>query len=293
MGDPDDGGSNPRVLIVDVDDQQRHILSTVVQSAGFLVVNCDTIEAAIECLEREPFAILVVALTFPSAASPQFLQHVCALSPATRVVLYTNCDNFSVVKTALNLGVFAYVEKKEGPEELVRQLHRATTAQSGVFEKVVGHESEQFLHSIIDALPSHLCVLDETGEIVAVNKAWREYTKKNAPEARGTAEGVNYLAVCDETRDEFADQAKAFATGIRAVLHGEQESFACDYACPSLTASGWFHGQVIRVPGPGPVRVVVTHDDITDRMRAENALRESEALFRSLAETSQAGIFIV
>lgn len=107
MGDPDDGGSNPRVLIVDVDDQQRHILSTVVQSAGFLVVNCDTIEAAIECLEREPFAILVVALTFPSAASPQFLQHVCALSPATRVVLYTNCDNFSVVKTALNLGVFA------------------------------------------------------------------------------------------------------------------------------------------------------------------------------------------
>jgi PAS domain-containing protein len=36
-------------------------------------------------------------------------------------------------------------------------------------------ESERFVHSTFDALPEHICVLDETGTIVAVNKAWREF----------------------------------------------------------------------------------------------------------------------
>src|SRR3954452_13095085 len=94
-------------------------------------------------------------------------------------------------------------------------------------------ESERFSLSIINALSAHLCVLDETGTIVAVNKAWRDYTERNSFGFTRTAEGANYLSVCDATTGEFAGQAQAFAAGIRAVLNGERENFACDYYCPS------------------------------------------------------------
>ena len=58
-------------------------------------------------------------------------------------------------------------------------------------------ESERFVHSTFDALPEHICVLDETGTIVAVNKAWREFAVANGADPRRTDEGANYMAVCE------------------------------------------------------------------------------------------------
>ena len=158
---------------------------------------------------------------------------------------------------------------------------------------VASLKSEQLACSALDALVSHLCVLDETGTIIAVNKAWRDYTAKNSTSPMRTAEGVNYLTVCDAVTGEFAEQAATFATGIRAVLNGERRSFTYEYFCPSATYSGWFLGRVTRFVRDGLVRALVVHEDITDRKIAEGTLRESEALFRTLAETSQAGIAII
>jgi len=50
-------------------------------------------------------------------------------------------------------------------------------------------DSREFSQSTIDALSSHICVLDETGTIIAVNRAWQEFGKPTgrriaAPTAR-------------------------------------------------------------------------------------------------------------
>jgi two-component system NtrC family sensor kinase len=92
----------------------------------------------------------------------------------------------------------------------------------------VADESARFAQSTIDALGSHICVLDGNGAIVAVNKAWRyfaeadrspEVTEDRWLEKGQTAvyEGANYLAVCDHAAGEGAQQAKDF-DGIRRVL---------------------------------------------------------------------------
>ena len=133
----------------------------------------------------------------------------------------------------------------------------------------------------------------KTGTIIAVNKAWRDYTAKNSTGPTRTAEGVNYLAVCDAVTGEFAEQAATFATGIRAVLAGTRDGFVCEYYCPTPTHPGWFLGRVTRFFGDGSVRAVVLHEDKTDRRKMEDELRASEEIFRTLAETSQAGIAII
>jgi PAS domain-containing protein len=74
------------------------------------------------------------------------------------------------------------------------------------------------------------------------------------------------------------EEAKPFFDGIRGVLAGEAESFMLEYPCHSPTEERWFNGRVTRLPDDGPRRVVVAHENITERKRAEAVLREREAL---------------
>ncbi|HPE72244.1 MAG TPA: PAS domain S-box protein [Candidatus Competibacter sp.] len=128
-------------------------------------------------------------------------------------------------------------------------------------------ESERFAHATIDGLSAHLCVLDETGTILSVNQPWRDFGQANPPLSANAAEGANYLAVCDcvpQDRD-----AAAVARGIRAVMCGETPLFVWEYPCHSSDEQRWFVVRVTRFPGAGPVRLVVVHQDITQRKIAE------------------------
>ncbi len=61
--------------------------------------------------------------------------------------------------------------------------------------------------------------------------------------------------------------------GIRAVLRGERDSFQLEYAAHSPTRQRWFVAHVSRFSGEGPTRIVVAHEDVTDRRVAEDRLR--------------------
>ncbi len=129
-------------------------------------------------------------------------------------------------------------------------------------------EQERLARSIVDALSQPICVLDETGTIIAANAAWRDASQANAPPPPVAAEGSNYLAMCDWASGPNAPSAQALAAGIRAVLNGERKAFSIEYAWATLAEQRWFAFKVRRCPGDGPLRLVVTHEDIT-RYKAE------------------------
>lgn len=137
-------------------------------------------------------------------------------------------------------------------------------------------ESERLVRSTFDALPEHICVLDETGTIVAVNKSWREFGAANDADPSRIGEGANYLAVCDAARGEGADNARAFANGLRAMMRGERDECEVEYPCHSDAAARWFMCRTTRFPKIGPIRFVVSHENITESKRAEQALREAK-----------------
>lgn len=150
-------------------------------------------------------------------------------------------------------------------------------------------ESERFAHATIDALSATLCVLDETGRIIAVNRAWREFATANGAVPSEVSEGANYLAVCDAVTGPDAREAAAFAAGIRAVASGKREAFSLEYDCHSPTEQRWFVGRVTRFAGPGPVRTVIIHADVTDRRQAEDALRSLQQQLAHTCRLSTAG----
>jgi diguanylate cyclase (GGDEF)-like protein/PAS domain S-box-containing protein len=151
-------------------------------------------------------------------------------------------------------------------------------------------ESERFAKSTIDALSTHLCVLDENGTIVAVNKAWRDFAMANGGLADCVGIGANYLEVCSAATGSNADEGHSFAAGIRAVLAGELQEFMLEYPCHSPQEQRWFSGKITRFHGVGPRRIVVTHENITERKRAVLILRESEQRFRAIFDHAGVGI---
>jgi PAS domain S-box-containing protein len=153
-------------------------------------------------------------------------------------------------------------------------------------------ESERFLRSSLDALSGHIAVLDESGTILETNAAWQRFGKENhAPEA-GIGVGVNYLQHCEQIVSQD-DQMPAYASGIKDVIAGRQMRFEMEYSCHSPTEQRWFVMRVTRFQGPGPVRIVIVHDNCTERKLGEQALRESQARYRTLFDSIDEGFCVI
>ena len=154
-------------------------------------------------------------------------------------------------------------------------------------------KSERFLNATIDGLTAHITVLDDKGEIILTNKAYRDFAAQNGIEPRTVSEGAHYLAVCDTAAGKNSEEATPFAEGIRDVLSGKRRSFKLEYPCHSPSEDRWFIAHVTPFDGEDPHLVIVAHENITERKRAEEALREQRDFSESLIETAQVIILVL
>jgi DNA-binding CsgD family transcriptional regulator len=150
--------------------------------------------------------------------------------------------------------------------------------------------SDELARTVLNSLSAHIAILDENGVILETNTAWRNYAVKSGMPEDHDDRGTNYLAVCDATKGNESEDAGKVAEGIRAVTGGELEEFLYDYPCHSEDGPHWYYIRAIRMSGPGPIRVVASHEEITALKLTEEALRKSqEALIeqkQSLEETN-------
>ncbi len=133
--------------------------------------------------------------------------------------------------------------------------------------------SERFARSTVDALTAHIAILDEQGVIIAVNQAWRNFATQNPPAPSNFAQGINYLKLCESATGPCSEDALSVAAGIRSVLTGEGSEFELEYPCHSPTQQRWFVARVSRFGDDGPVRVVVSHENVTTRRLLQEKLR--------------------
>jgi PAS domain S-box-containing protein len=131
------------------------------------------------------------------------------------------------------------------------------------------------VESVLDSLPSHIAVLDERGEIIMTNSAWRAFASANDAVVRDGV-GANYLAACDAAGDD--ELAAYTAAGLRAIIDGSRTELTLEYPCHGPDVERWFVLKASRYHGPGPARVVVAHYDITARRQAEAEVATQAAL---------------
>jgi hypothetical protein len=82
---------------------------------------------------------------------------------------------------------------------------------------------------IVDALHSHLAVLDRDGNITHVNEAWVRFSEERGALPSSTGVGVNYFAVC-RARGATPEVEEMLA-GIRDVINEAIPQFRAEYTC--------------------------------------------------------------
>ena len=153
--------------------------------------------------------------------------------------------------------------------------------------------SQQFLNAVLDDLAAHVCVLDERGMILVVNRAWREFAASTGSLNDGFREGASYLAACENASATQPGGAEAaeFSLRLREVLAGQRQQFELEYPCHSPTEERWFVVRAARMTSNGAPRIVVAHDNVTTLKQVQNTLRQSEALLRDLAASLPGAVF--
>lgn len=142
-----------------------------------------------------------------------------------------------------------------------------------------------FFQLTLDSLLAHIAILSADGTIIVVNAAWNSFATHNGLTESACGPGVNYLAVCEQASGPCSDEAHLVARGIRDVCQGRIPYFQLEYPCHSPEQQRWFSVRVTRFVLGSHVRIVVTHDNITDRKLAELQINEANSLLEAQATT--------
>jgi PAS domain S-box-containing protein len=122
-----------------------------------------------------------------------------------------------------------------------------------------GGASGRIVQIVIDAMPGNAAVLDGSGVIRFVNRAWNDFAAQNGnPGARSAGPGVDYVAIC--SRGALVDETiLPVLQGLKDVVEGRRTSFSHDYPCHAPTRRTWFRMHVVAMSGAG---VLVTHTQL-------------------------------
>jgi PAS domain S-box-containing protein len=195
-------------------------------------------------------------------------------------------------KSSLNVDLAAaehhYNRQAQQPQDN-ELLVTVTDISARVKAEEALERSHKFVLDIIDSLSAHICVLDDNGEIIAVNKAWRRFSTANPPIANNVEEGTNYLAVCDNVKGEDANFAATFAAGIRAVLRGQSDMFSLEYPCHSEDEQRWFMGRVTRLSEEVDGHAVVAHENISEQKLLEKEKLQLQTQINQLEKAESLG----
>jgi len=133
-------------------------------------------------------------------------------------------------------------------------------------------DSSEFLKAVLDSVTENIAVIDRHGKILFVNQSWVSFGLENQGLINESWYGVNYIEVCDQSAelgDKFAISA---AKGIRNLISSGEKFFYLEYPCHSPDEKRWFMMRVTPFSLQGESRYVISHQNITEKKLAEEAL---------------------
>ncbi|NOT06555.1 MAG: PAS domain S-box protein [Anaerolineales bacterium] len=306
----------PHILIVDDDPNLIGSVSDILKVKGFEPVTAMTGESALKSIEQYHFEVALIDLRLGDMSGLVVLQGIKSRSPETECILLTGHASQNSAIEAIQLGVFGFFQKPFDMEQLLLFIQRAIEkhAATGALRK-----SEERYHGLFEDTPvaiwqedfselkKHLDALKKQG--IA---DFREYFALHPDVVLECALLIKIVDVNSAAMRLYGAKSKqALINSSNEILSkGEEEHIYEDFIAiiEGRTSNSWegldetLDGRPIEINlswsvAPGCEddysKVIVTTFDITERRRAERALRESEGRFHALIQNAADLIIVI
>jgi PAS domain S-box-containing protein len=262
----------------------------------------ERLEAALRRLKEGGIDVVLSDLDLPDSRAGDTVAALCKHVPDVPLVVLTGQEDPTLAQKSVRAGVQDYLYKGEVTGSLLARtmmhaierqrskqaLQKARdTLERRVAERTVelsrANEVLRKNEALLDAMQRIAHIGGWTFDVDTGKQTWTEETYRihEIPPGRDLTveEGLSF----------FPPEAES--TIRRAVQRVVEKGESYDLELPFVTATGdrrWVHtmGRPIRESGK-TVRVTGVIQDITERKRMEDALRESEERYRLLAETAR------
>jgi two-component system nitrogen regulation response regulator GlnG len=114
-----------KILVVDDEPEIRSLLAAVLQSKGFEVVSAEDGAAALQQVQQEHPAVILMDLTMPRMGGMDALPEIKRLDPEVPVIICTAHTDLATAVRAMKLGAYDYLTKPFDVELLTLTLQRA------------------------------------------------------------------------------------------------------------------------------------------------------------------------
>jgi two-component system response regulator AtoC len=114
-----------RVLIVDDEQNLRHMLQTLLKREGYEPVGVSSVEGALMELEDRPYDIVITDLRMPGQSGMDLVDEIRQRNMDTTVVVMTAYGSRDIAIEAMKRGAYDYISKPFEADELVLLLRKA------------------------------------------------------------------------------------------------------------------------------------------------------------------------
>jgi PAS domain S-box-containing protein len=280
--------SKASILIVDDEEPIRMAVCRKLQAVGY---DCTTVasgEEALETASTHDFDLVLMDVKMPGLSGLETLPHIIEHKPDTAVVMATAVADAETAIEAMKLGAYDYVTKPFSLEALRMRVEKALERKTllkenrdyklRMAEEALELSEKQYaalVQNISDAVFTF-----KDGMIVWSNDRIQEMLGYGKDEVVGI--GVETFF---QDEGDLKEVYRAVDRALKATGHfqGTTRVKKKDGTLADIeyTAS--------LTPGKDPVEIVGIARDITERRRAEEALRESEAGLRMAQELAHVG----
>ena len=271
-----------QALLIEDDSANRFVLENQLEALGFHVTACSDAETALETYQQLFYPLIVVDLDLPGMNGIEFTQQVRSLSRGEQsmILLITGYDQPEHLSAAFEAGVDDYAGKPLNTEQLRMRLDIIERRRKIHQQRQQAEADLLRLEKAVETIRLGVTIADIHGTILYTNPAEaRMHGYTHTQELIGR--DVECLAP-HELRSpltlEQLDQKSHWARNS-VNIRKDQSQF------PVRLVSA-----VVRDSAGKPAAIVTICEDVTDRMKAEQTLQESEERFRTTFEQAAVGI---
>jgi PAS domain S-box-containing protein len=277
-----------RVLHVDDDLAFLKIAKQCLELQGEIDVDtASSVNEALGKLKEMDYDVVVSDYQMPEKDGLEFLKELRANGNTVPFIVFTGKGREEIAVKALNLGADRYVDKHGGPEavycELAHALRQAVDRKSKQIEAL---KREAKLNAILESSPEAITVTDLDENIVECNRA---AVDMHGGQSKEDLIGKNSLELIAKK-----DHKRVMQSLKKVIEQGSVKNIEYTFVTKDgrefpaeLSAS------VVRDASGKTEYLVAITKNITERKKAEEALRKSEEKWRSLAENAPNIIMIV